>query len=99
MEKELAWAPAHPIVDAWRAAGGLDAPSTAMAAGLSAVRTEGLFKLSDPGALGESGAFTPGAGGKHRVLEIDPAAKDKILQAYLELAGTKQVPRRGRRGG
>ena len=24
MEKELAWAPAHPIVDAWRAAGGKD---------------------------------------------------------------------------
>ena len=30
---------------------------------------------------------------------VDPAAKDKVIQAYLELAGTKAIPRRGRRGG
>jgi hypothetical protein len=99
MEKELAWAPAHPIVDAWKAAGGKDAPSGAMAAALHSVRTEGLFKLSEPGTLREDGSFAPSSGGKHRVLAIDPAEKDKVMQAYLELASTKQVPRRGRRGG
>ena len=99
IEKELAWAPAHPIVDAWKAAGGKDAPSGAMAAALYSVRPEGLFTVSDPGTLREDGSFAPGGGGKHRVLGVDPAAKDKVMQAYLELASTKQVPRRGRRGG
>jgi hypothetical protein len=99
IEKELAWAPAHPIVDAWKAVGAKDAPSGAMAAALSSVRTEGLFKLSDPGTLREDGSFAPSSGGKHRVLGVDPATKDKVMQAYLELASTKQVPRRGRRGG
>jgi len=99
IEKELAWAPAHPIVDAWKAAGGTDAPSGAMAAALYSVRPEGFFKLSDPGTLHEDGSFSPSSGGKHHVLTVDPSAKDKVMQAYLELASTKQVPRRGRRGG
>src|SRR5581483_7996095 len=73
MAKEFAWAPDHPIVDAWRAAGGQDAPSWALAAGLQAVRTEGFFTLSEPGTIlvGEDGkaSFTPSAQGKHRNLK------------------------------
>jgi hypothetical protein len=104
MDKELAWAPAHPIVDAWRAAGGKDAPSWALAAGLYAVRPlENYFKLSEPGtvAIGADGAakFTASADGKHRNLIVDPAQKEKVLQVFVELASTKAVPRRGRRGG
>jgi hypothetical protein len=99
IEKELAWAPAHPIVDAWRASGGKDTPSGAMAAALYSVRREGSFNVSEPGTLRDDGSFAPSSGGKHRVLAVDPATKDKVMQAYLELASTKQVPRRGRRGG
>ncbi len=103
MEKELAWAPQHPIVDAWRAAGGKDTPTSAMAAALHAGSKESPFKLSDPGTLsvGDDGrvSFAASAEGKCRNLVVDPGSKDKLLATYLELAATKQVPRRGRRGG
>lgn len=103
MDKELAWTPAHPIVDAWRAAGGKDTPSGAMAAALHAGSKESLFKLSEPGTISVAddgrAVFVASADGKHRNLAVDPATKDKLLAAYLELASTKQVPRRGRRGG
>jgi hypothetical protein len=104
MDKELAWTPNHPIVDAWKAAGAKDAPSWAMAAALHAVRPqETYFQLSDPGTIGAAddgrSTFTPSPGGKHRNLLVNPDAKDKAIAAYLELASTKQVPRRGRRGG
>jgi hypothetical protein len=81
--KEFAWAPQHPIADAWRAADPAlhDAPSTALAAALYAVRPDqGYFQRSD------------------RTLALDPARKDAVLQAYVELSSTKPVPRRGRRG-
>jgi hypothetical protein len=106
LDKEFAWAPSHPIVDAWRAlqATPQDAPSWSMAAALFAVRTsESYFKLSEPGTITstEEGRtrFSASSGGKHRNLLFDPAQKDRILQAYTELASTKPVPRRGRRGG
>lgn len=103
MEKELAWTPQHPIVDAWKAAGGKDQPTWAMAAALHAGSKESPFQLSEPGTLsvGDDGrtSFAASGGGKHRNLVLDPAAKEKVLAAYLELAATKQVPRRGRRGG
>jgi hypothetical protein len=103
IEKELAWTPNHPIVDAWKATGGKDVPSWALAAALHSTRSEGFFKLSEPGTISTADdgktTFTPSADGKHRNLVVDPATKDKVLAAYLELASTKQVPRRGRRGG
>lgn len=104
MDKELAWTPTHPIVDAWKATGGNDAPSWALAAALHAVRPqEGYFQLSDPGTISTEDdgrtSFAPSAAGKHRNLIADPAMKEKVLAAYVELASTKQVPRRGRRGG
>jgi hypothetical protein len=82
IEKELAWAPQHPIVDAWKAAGGKDTPTWAMAAALHAGSKESPFTVT-----------------ADKSLALDPANKDKVLAAYLELAATKQVPRRGRRGG
>jgi hypothetical protein len=106
LAKEFAWAAAHPIVDAWH---GLqetpqDAPSWSVTAALYAIRpSEKYFTLSEPGNISASAdgrtQFTPAAGGRHHSLVFDPAQKERVLQAYVELASTKPVPRRGRRGG
>src|SRR5690606_40987157 len=50
-ERDFAWAPAHPLVDAYRAAGepGRDVPATTLAAVLHAVHPgAGHFDLSPP---------------------------------------------------
>jgi len=65
---------------------------------LYAVRSDaGYFRLSEAGTIHvlDDGRtrFQPSAGGKHRYLIADPEQKDKILQAYTELASTKPVPR------
>jgi hypothetical protein len=41
--------------------------------------------------------FKASAEGKHR--NLVPGEREKTLQAFVELASTKPVPRRGRRGG
>ena len=104
IEKDFAWAPDHPIVDAYRAFRAMpyDSAAPSMAAVLYAVRPDGYFKLSAPGTIGvlEDGRtrFTPGADGRHRYLVIDPAEKERVLRAYVELASAKPVPRQfGRR--
>jgi hypothetical protein len=100
LDTDFAWSPSHPLVDAYKAARPMpyDAPGGALAAALQAVRPqENYFKLSDPGSLqvGNDGRtkFVPAAGGKHRYLILDPAQKDRVLQAFTELASTKPVPR------
>jgi hypothetical protein len=78
IDKDFAWSPNHPIVEAWRAtrAAAGDAPATALAAALYAVRADQhLFTLNG------------------RQLAADPAQKEKIQQAYVELAATKPVGR------
>ena len=70
-----------------------------VAAALYAVRPqETYFKLSDPGTISvlDDGRvrFTPAADGRHKYLIADPAQKERVLQAYVELASTKPVPRR-----
>jgi hypothetical protein len=101
IDKDFAWSPAHPLADAYRAAQPMpyDAASPALAAVLYAVRPqETYFKLSEPGTLSvrEDGrlGFTPSRDGKHKYLIADPAQKDRVTQAYTELASTKPVPRR-----
>lgn len=102
IEKSFAWAPAHPVVDAYRAFKQMpyDAATTDMAAMLYAIRPkEGYFKLSDPGTfkMSNSGVeFAPAGDGKHRQLIVDPAQKDRIVKAYVELVSIKPVPRRPR---
>ncbi len=103
IEKDFAWSPAHPIVDAYRAYKPMpyDAPSYAMTAVLRATRpTEPDFGLSDPGtlAVADDGRirFTPGAEGKHRQLIFDPAQKEKIIQLYTEVASAKPAGRPAR---
>jgi hypothetical protein len=103
IEKDFAWSPAHPVVDAYRAYKPMpyDAPSWAMTAVLHTGRAaEPDFKLSDPGTLSvaDGGAlhFTPSAQGKHRQLIYDPEQKDKIIQLYTELASAKPTGRPAR---
>ena len=99
IEKDFAWSPAHPIVDAYRAYKSMpyDAPSWAMTAVLHAARpAEADFKLSDPGTLvldSDRVRFTASAQGKHRQLLYDPEQKEKIIALYTELASAKPVPR------
>jgi hypothetical protein len=100
LEKDFAWAPEHPLVDAYRAAlaGPADAPAAALAAVLYAVRpNDSFFKLSEPGAIsvGDDGRtrLTPASGGKHRFLIADPAKQEQVRQLFVETASTKPVPR------
>ena len=84
IDRDFAWSTAHPVADAYRAYRSMpyDAPSWAMAAVLYAARPqENYFSLSDA------------EGGRKR-LGLDPSQKDRIIQAYTQLASAKPVPRR-----
>ena len=106
IEKDFAWAPAHPVVDAYRALKPMpyDAPAAALAAVLYAVHPDdGYFKLSDPGTITvlDDGRtqFTPAADGKHRYLIVDPAQKERVLSVYSAMVSAAPAARPGRRGG
>jgi hypothetical protein len=95
VDKAFAWAPAHPIADAYHAwkPGVYDFPSYDLAGVLHAVHPDkGFFQLSEAGAVtvAEDGRmkFTTGVG-KVRSLLVDPAQKDKVVQAFVEIAGAK----------
>jgi inosine-uridine nucleoside N-ribohydrolase len=103
IENDFAWAPAHPVVDAYRAYKAMpyDAATSAMAALLYAVRPQGnYFKLSEPGTISalDDGRtkFTPSPDGKHRYLILDPERKELVIKTYTELASAKPVPRQPR---
>ena len=103
IEKDFAWAPVHPVVDAYRAARPMpyDAPAPALAAVLYVVHPDdGYFKVSDPGTITvlDDGRtkFTPGADGKHRYLIADPALKEKVLAVYTAMVSAPPAPRPGR---
>ena len=103
IEKDFAWSPAHPVVDAYRAYNPMpyDAPTCAMAALLHAVRPqESYFKLSEPGTISvlDDGRtkFTPSPEGKRRYLILDPEQKEPIIKTYIEIASAKPVPRQPR---
>ena len=94
-------APDNPVADAYRSYRAMpyDAPSWAMAAALYAARPkEGYFQVSDPGRIGvdDGGrtSFIASEKGNHRYLIVDPAQKDKIIQAYVQLASAKPAPGR-----
>ncbi len=106
IEKDFAWAPAHPVVDAYRALKPMpyDAPAAALAAVLYAVHPDdGYFTLSDPGTIAvlDDGRtqFTPAADGKHRYLIVDPAQKERVLSVYSAMVSAAPAARPGRRGG
>ena len=94
---DFAWAPAHPVVDAYRAykPGAFDAPSYDVAAAHFAVHPDsGFFQLSDAGSIAveDDGRmkFTPG-NGTVKALKVDPAQKSKIIERFVELASAKPV--------
>jgi hypothetical protein len=95
IDRDFAWAPNHPIVDAYHAfqSGTYDFPSYDLAAVLHAIHPDkGLFNLSDPGsvAVNDDGRmrFVPGSGSVRQLL-LDPARKDKILQTFVEIASAR----------
>jgi hypothetical protein len=99
IDKEFAIVPDNPIADAYRAWKPMpyNSPTWAMAAALHAGRPkEGYFKLSDPGIVtvhddGQT-LFAASASGKHQYLIADPAQKEKVVQAFVDLASAKPVP-------
>jgi hypothetical protein len=106
IEKDFAWSPAHPVVEAYRAFKPMpyDAPAPALAAVLYAVQPdEGYFTLSEPGTITvlDDGRtkFVPQADGKHRYLIVDPAQKARIMTQYTSLVSAPPAARPGRRGG
>ena len=104
IDKEFAEAmPDNPVADAYRAWKPMpyDAPSWAMSAALYAARSkESYFKLSDAGKISvdDQGrtSFAAAENGSHRYLTVDPAQKEKITTAYVELASAKPEVRRFR---
>jgi hypothetical protein len=101
IEKDFAWSPAHPVVEAYRAFRPMpyDAPASALAAVLYAVKPdEGYFTLSGPGTISvlDDGRtrFAPQADGKHRHLIVDPAQKARVLTQYTSLVAAPPAPRR-----
>lgn len=98
-EKDFAWSSAHPLVEAYKAAGVTgDLASPEMAAAMHAVREKDRwFGLSEAGTLsiGDDGTvrLTPAAGGRHRRLTFDAAKREKLQAAYVELISAKPVPR------
>jgi len=106
IEKDFAWSPAHPVVDAYRAYKSMpyDAPAPALAAVLYAAQPdEGYFTLSAPGTISvlDDGRtrFVPQAEGRHRYLIVDPVQKARIMTQYTSLVPAPPAPRPGRRGG
>ncbi len=80
IEKDFAYAPHHPIADAYRAFKPMpyDAPTTCMAAVLYAVRpNDGYFELT-----------------ADKRLVAAPGQTDRILATYIELASAQPVERR-----
>jgi hypothetical protein len=99
IEKDFAWAPNHPIVDAYRAYKPMpyDAAAWETAAALYAVQPDaGYFKLSATGriAIGEDGAasFEEAADGKHRYLIVDESKRAETVAAMAKLASTEPSP-------
>jgi hypothetical protein len=48
-----------------------------------------MIQVPDDGSL----KFNRSAEGRHKSLTLDPAQKDKIIQAYIDIASAKPVPR------
>jgi len=95
LEKAFEWSPANPVADAYRAAGKMpyDAPSYDLAAAHYAVHPDsGFFQLSEPGTLTVSDdgkiSFKSG-GGQVRSLKVDPAKKEQIILAFIDVTSSK----------
>ncbi|MES1255435.1 MAG: hypothetical protein ABUS56_07505, partial [Acidobacteriota bacterium] len=99
IDTDFAWAPAHPIAEAYRAYRAMpyDAPAQAVAAALYASnQKDSYFQLSAPGTIQvlDDGRtqFSPSDSGRHRYLIVDPAQKDRIVKAFTTLVSAKPIP-------
>ena len=106
IEKDFAWSPAHPVVDAYRAYKPMpyDAPASALAAVLqAALPDEKYFTLSEPGTISvlDDGRtrFAPQAEGKHRYLIVGSGAEGPRSDSIHVAGAGAPAPRPGRRGG
>ncbi|MDE0101594.1 MAG: nucleoside hydrolase [Bryobacterales bacterium] len=104
IETDFAWAPNHPVVDAYRAHEKMpyDAPTWDVTAALYAVRPEaGYFQLSDPGTISvlDDGRtrFTASPEGRRSYLILDPAQKAAVIQTYRKWVSAQPDPPRRRR--
>ncbi|MDA0206951.1 MAG: nucleoside hydrolase [Acidobacteria bacterium] len=100
IENDFNWAPRHPVVDAYRAAGTMpyDAPGGDLAAALYGSRPDAdYFGLSEPGTIevldDGSTKFTPSSAGTHRYLTADDEQKEKIVAAYREFVAAEPAER------
>jgi hypothetical protein len=93
IERDFAWAPDHPVVDAYRAYMKMpyDRQTWDLTAVLYAVRPDGgYFELSAPGriAADDSGrtSFRAEAAGKHRYLVLPELQRARTLECMVGLA-------------
>ena len=107
LDQLFSWAPAHPVVDAYRAFNTMpyDAPMYDVAALSYAIEPDaGLFTPSGSGTLsvGAKGVleFSPGQG-PVRQLKVDPSKRAEAVDALVKMASAAPTPPapRGRRGG
>ena len=95
LDKAFAWAPAHPVVDAYREFKPMpyDAPSHDLAAMHYTVHPDsGFFDVSEAGTLSVSDAgaltFAPGSG-TVRAVTVNPGKKALALEALIETASAR----------
>jgi hypothetical protein len=109
LDKDFSWAPAHPVVDAYKAYKPMpyDAPLYDLAATHYAIHPDsGFFELSATGTItvADDGGmkFSPGSGNV-KAIGIVPAKKEALLAALISAATEKPVQPapegRGGRGG
>jgi inosine-uridine nucleoside N-ribohydrolase len=98
IENDFSYAPAHPVVDAYRACGPMphDAATCALAAMLHAIRPgDAYFSVGKPGtvALAADGktVFTESATGKHSYLSAVAEKHDDVIQKFTENVSAKPV--------
>jgi hypothetical protein len=98
LAKYFAWAPAHPVVDAYAGYRSMpfDAPSHDLAAAHYAVHPDsGFFRTSPEGevSVADDGRmrFSPASGGRVRSLTVDPGQREQALQAFVEIASDRPV--------
>lgn len=101
IEKDFAWSPDHPVVDAYRAFRTMpyEAPTWDLGAMYFAVRGEQpFFTLSEPGTIVVDAdghvSFAVAADGKHRSLVLNRERQAELLQNYRDIVSAKPAPRR-----
>ena len=105
IDTDFAWAPHHPVADAYRAYKSMpyDAPTRAMAAVLyAAAADQKYFRVSEPGIVTvlDDGRtqFNPSANGKHRYLILDADQKQRVTETYVKVSSAQPPPPPQRRG-